>query len=133
MPELPSTLVPVPLRCCEMRRGAGIRFCGEIASHVRPGTGLRGDLFFCELHALPSDRAIPVGQPFELVRLEIVVELAGVTPGATVARSEAVAAVERALNRMGALVDVASVSSRQVRNVVHPPTRDEIRQSAVPR
>jgi hypothetical protein len=110
-----------------------LHFCSEIATHVRPGSGLRGDLFFCSVHARRDDRPIPVGQVFELVRLELVVELAGVTPGAAVSRSEAVGAVERALNRIGALVDVASVSSRQVRNRVHPPTRDEIRQSAVPR
>jgi len=133
MADVPTTLIPIPFRCCELRKGAALRFCGEIAGFVRPGVGLRGDLFFCELHRQNGDEPIPAGQLFECVRLEIVVELAGITPGRHVSRSEAIATVEGALNRLGAVVDVGTVTSQTVRNAVRPTTGGDIAKSANPR
>ncbi|HKV99991.1 MAG TPA: hypothetical protein VJN96_09205 [Vicinamibacterales bacterium] len=81
---------------------------------------MRGDRYFCEVHRKPSDAPIPIGQVFECVRVELAVEIAGVVMGSGIARTEAVARLSAALERLGAVVDVQQVTSRQVQNAAIP-------------
>lgn len=109
--RIPAFTLTPPPRCCtpEKSRAAGI--CGELATRRRPGNRWFADTFHCNEHAHETDVSIAGDFALRRVRLTCEVLLAGIDVNDPIARAEAVARLEAAVQGVGGILDLREVSS----------------------
>jgi len=111
----PECSIQPPLRCYQWVGGPSGGFCAKDAAWLRAGSQLFEDAYFCHEHCAPSDVSIPSPVIVNRVRLTVQVLFAGVSPRPDLARAEAVARLEAAVQSAGGLVTVDGATSCLVR------------------
>ena len=100
--------------------------CGELAVVARLSPDWFAVAYFCRQHAAPGDVEIPSEHVFRRVGLHLEVYIAGAGMSDAVARAEAVHRLDRAIQAIGGVADIAAVRSVMVRSWVQPQAREPI-------
>jgi len=117
----PECSIQPPLRCHQWVGGPSGGFCAKGAAWLRAGNALFNDAYLCDGCRAPTDVPIPSTVIVNRVRLTVQVLFAGVSPRADLARAEAVARLEAAVQSAGGIVTVDGATSCLVRYGPLPP------------
>jgi len=123
MTNTPIAAHRLSMRC---HHKTGVRpstWCGAIAPWLRAGSSLFADGWFCAAHHHPSDIESSQARRYRRVRLQLYVDLAGVSLQQADAQTEAVERVRQALEAIGARVSFGLVVSAILQNAP-PPAQD---------
>ena len=104
------TLTPAP-RCYGRLLSGAAGICGSRAQWMEPNTAAGIGAFYCDFHHRPCDVPIASTAPIRRVRVTLDVFLAGASWSVAEAHDEAVARVARAVEPVGAYLDVKLVTS----------------------
>lgn len=99
-----------PIRCCRQVPDSPFGVCGELATVRRPELGISSAAFFCGEHAQPGD--VPIAGELLIRRISITMDVSftGTSPMAAMARAEALARLETALESVGARLNLHAVT-----------------------
>jgi len=100
-----------PLRCAQPAGESSIAVCGKAASWERCPIGARAALFFCDEHRAKDDR--PIAEETRFLRVSLVVEVyfTGCHLSSSMAQSEALGSLERAVDQAGGTLSIVSATS----------------------
>jgi hypothetical protein len=118
--NVPAVTNAPPPRCYHRREPHSSMPCGELAAVARPGRDWFSWEYFCREHASPGDVEIPAEHVFRRVGLQLEVFIAGAGASDAVARAEAIARLDRAIQTAGGVADIAAVRSVMVKSWVQP-------------
>lgn len=102
----------MPLRCYQPVGNQGRLFCGAPAVLMRESVGYNGPGYFCEKHAREQDEPIPAERVFRRVQIIAEVLLAGASFVQSQAELDALARMTAALESVGGIVGIQTVSSQ---------------------
>jgi hypothetical protein len=122
--DVPEFAVGVPMRCHHYVSSSPGSVCGALASWYRFGQGALDARYFCDLHHESGDLVVADSFVFRRVRVEANILIAAATRVPNLCQAEAVAVLERALERAGAVLDVVSTSSQIGRFTPRPSSQE---------
>jgi len=115
-----------PPRCHYREQSLDLEVCGKLATWFRPGRDWFVSEYFCDPHRGAADLVIPVEHVLRRVEVTAYVYFHGVNINSTIAHTEAVRRLERAVVAAGGLVTVGGVVSAVVKSPPLPPPRRAI-------
>lgn len=111
MPDAPTFTVVPPFRCYFRYQEPERGLCAAPATKERPGLGPFHCGFYCELHARDGDKPILAPTTIRRVSLQVEVLLTAVSWDQTTSQAEAVRSLELAVEAVGGVLSLASVTS----------------------
>lgn len=111
MSDAPEFHVKPTIRCFHRDPDRSPAACARQARWMRPGASSVPSGYFCDEHVSPGDVPIPATVIFRRVsvQLEVLFSATDFSPG--MAQAEAVAALERAVERVGGVINLHTVTS----------------------
>lgn len=100
------------LRCYSMQGGSKRLPCGRLAYWMRSSALPHDVMFLCDACREAGDVPVAEDAPFRRVTLMLEIHLAGASRSVGAAHTEAVTRAEEALQSLGGMVTVASVTSQ---------------------
>lgn len=116
MSDAPLIIAAPPLRCGHRDRKLGSQFCARPAVSFRSGSPWELPEYHCARHAGGTDVPLPLERVFRRVRLMAHVDFAAVSARVTLAESEAMSRLERAVIDAGGLLTNVHAGSAVVRH-----------------
>ena len=98
------------LRCCQPKFDPARVICGEPARWRRPAPAGTVDCYFCPEHAAHGDVPIAGVTLFRRVQIVAEVTFAGVSAMPALARAEALARLERAVEEAGGMLNLHAMT-----------------------
>lgn len=121
MADVPRFLVRPKLRCFHRDPDLPTFVCGRDAVWKRPPSGGLPGGFFCAVHSTADDTPIDDEALFRLVHVTVDVLFAGVSFNPSVAQSEALSQLERAVEGAGGVINLHACRSEVGRGQPQPP------------
>jgi hypothetical protein len=99
-----------PLRCCSAEPTSESLVCGAPAAWRRPTCNGSPAAYFCDAHQEPGDVPIAGDTLFRRVSVTCEISFAGVSANPGIARAEALARLELAVERAGGMLNLHTMT-----------------------